>query len=477
MKSIKNLTMVIVDTINHAGAIHAINKSLEQITPERVIFFTNIEFGGVKFRNEFPVEVVIIERITSKEEYSKFIIYELINHIKTTHCLIIQHDGFVLNGSLWHDSWMEYDYIGAPWLYTDGRNVGNGGFSLRSFKLMEHTAGLSGLLGFGLASDGLDILGPEDEMIGRLFRGALEGHGCKFPTEEVASKFSFELQMPLGPTFGFHGIFHEPYKPIVVIVRDGAMGDVVMLEPVLRYFHENGYRVVLDTHIAFFDLYKNHYYPVYSVEDFPELARMNPIVYNLNMAYEILADTPNKYVHSYFEMCCIGIDNDSSPALYFNPDAKSMFPEGYVVVHWPKRQEERTPEVAVLIRHLVLNYFGQKVILLNGYDSDLEKYIPKSNITVFHAENTQMLMYLIAKANAFVGVDSGPAHIAGALGVKSDVFFCSTDPERINHYASWNPKRNNRCDKLCWHIQGGTEGQKCQLKGDEYLKCTKFKTL
>ena len=36
-------------------------------------------------------------------------------HIQTSHCLLIQSDGFVLFPDKWDDSWLDYDYIGAPW--------------------------------------------------------------------------------------------------------------------------------------------------------------------------------------------------------------------------------------------------------------------------------------------------------------------------------------------------------------------------
>lgn len=64
-------------------------------------------------------------------------IKELNKYIETSYVLIIQYDGFILNPDAWTDEFLEYDYIGAPWWYTDDCNVGNGGFSLRSKKLLE----------------------------------------------------------------------------------------------------------------------------------------------------------------------------------------------------------------------------------------------------------------------------------------------------------------------------------------------------
>ena len=53
--------------------------------------------------------------------------------------LIIQHDGFILNHKAWDNEFLNYDYIGAPvyWMGNKLIEVGNGGFSLRSKKLLK----------------------------------------------------------------------------------------------------------------------------------------------------------------------------------------------------------------------------------------------------------------------------------------------------------------------------------------------------
>ena len=62
-------------------------------------------------------------RINNINDYSYYCIYNLTNHIDTSHCLLIQADGFVINPNKWDDSWLEYDYIGAPWEYTDNAYI------------------------------------------------------------------------------------------------------------------------------------------------------------------------------------------------------------------------------------------------------------------------------------------------------------------------------------------------------------------
>jgi glycosyltransferase involved in cell wall biosynthesis len=151
----------------------------------------DIQFGGV---------VLLNPPLRSKEEYSQFIVREIHKHVKTSHMLIIQHDGYVVNWQAWDPNWLIYDYIGATWGYKDGMNVGNGGFSLRSLKLMQFVANVPRET----------VCHPEDHFICRTLRP----DGFKFAPEEVANRFSIEAHgaevafqgaSRYSGQFGFHG--------------------------------------------------------------------------------------------------------------------------------------------------------------------------------------------------------------------------------------------------------------------------------
>ena len=125
--------------------------------------------------------------------------------------MLIQFDGFVIGGKkAWRKEFLEYDYIGAPWNYHDGRNVGNGGFSLRSKKLLQVLADSAEIQKFH----------PEDNLIGREYRPLSESKGIKFPSEELAWKFAIECGDKYGWTykgqFGFHGFDVINHNKIVL---------------------------------------------------------------------------------------------------------------------------------------------------------------------------------------------------------------------------------------------------------------------
>lgn len=125
-------------------------------------------------------------------------LYELSAYIATNHALCVQWDGFILDGSAWDPSFLDFDYIGAVWPhYADGRNVGNGGFSLRSKKLLQACEQIPS-----------ELADAEDVAIGRLFRDELEACGIRIAPEAVARKFAYERTRPTGREFGFHGAFN-----------------------------------------------------------------------------------------------------------------------------------------------------------------------------------------------------------------------------------------------------------------------------
>jgi hypothetical protein len=136
-----------------------------------------------------------IAPIGSRFEYSRFMLRDLAAHLETQHVLCVQWDGYVLDSTRWDPAFLDYDYIGAPWPHFEqGMRVGNGGFSLRSRRLVEACAVLP-------ISDE-----AEDVTICRTHRRLLEQRfGLRFAPEELAQRFAYERMTPTGNEFGFHG--------------------------------------------------------------------------------------------------------------------------------------------------------------------------------------------------------------------------------------------------------------------------------
>ena len=195
MKDLPDLTLCAVDCINPVLALRALDISMQQC-----------RFGGAVFLSdsadqyELPgCRMVSIPRIRSRAEYSHLMLKDLGRHFATSHVLVIQWDGYVINGATWRPEFLQYDYIGAPWAFhSDDHRIGNGGFSLRSRRLLD-----------ALQDPQVADLDPEDDAIGRRYRDLLETrYGIRFPNEDLARAFSLESMPPIGPPFGFHGLMN-----------------------------------------------------------------------------------------------------------------------------------------------------------------------------------------------------------------------------------------------------------------------------
>lgn len=217
MVNLNNITLVSVTSVNVDRTIRALKHSTQGISFGEVLLLTDkdVSPSGIK-----TIKIDQLDYIA----YSKFIVYELHKFINTDFALIIQDDGFVINPNKWNDKFLNFDYIGAPFpipnpsdniSYRDPFGnlvrVGNGGFSLRSKKLLE--------LPTKLDLEWKPYFGyyNEDGFFAVHNKHLFEENGCKFAPVEIAAEFSHEKQtnetVGIIP-FGFHGKQNKNYHLI-----------------------------------------------------------------------------------------------------------------------------------------------------------------------------------------------------------------------------------------------------------------------
>lgn len=214
-----NVTLICVDCVDIKRAVKALDISSQRIKFGSSKLITSVDAGSILHPDERVIE---INHIGSVKEYSEFMINNLYFFINTEFALIVQHDGYVLRPSAWKEEFLNYDYIGAKWNQYLDNNVGNGGFSLRSKKLMK-----------ALAKDPvIQETHPEDHVIGRTYRAYLEKHhDIKFAPSKLADEFSIEAHQNPNPVyngqFGFHGReidftkYHMGHIPYLLKAQNG----------------------------------------------------------------------------------------------------------------------------------------------------------------------------------------------------------------------------------------------------------------
>jgi len=193
VRDVADVTVIGVDCVD-----------IDRLIRAAEITTTDLRFGAVRLLSSHASDhpwVVAIDHLGDIEAYNDFIVGRLHRYVDTPLALVIQHDGFVLNADAWSDEFRDWDYIGAPWAVDGARVVGNGGFSLRSKRLLERLAQPDITRPAGV---------PEDWFICVELREILERDGLRFAPPELAHRFSFEGDPAFGPTwqgqFGFHGL-------------------------------------------------------------------------------------------------------------------------------------------------------------------------------------------------------------------------------------------------------------------------------
>ena len=188
------LTIVAVDTLFYDLSLLAVQRTARIINPRDIIYLSDKDWDLANSTQ------ITIDPFSDKDRYNQIVIESLAKIISTTHTLIVQYDGFALNETLWDEMFLSYDYIGAPWPNFEYHQVGNGGFSLRSKRLIEIVADLAHLR---------PQYEAEDLFICRTIRPILENKfHIRFAPPEVALKFSFESPSHSKSAFGFHGVLN-----------------------------------------------------------------------------------------------------------------------------------------------------------------------------------------------------------------------------------------------------------------------------
>jgi hypothetical protein len=191
-----NIDLVSVNCLTPEESIKSLNYCSKYFSFNNSILFTSEKISN---KNH---EIINIEKFKDINDYSDFIL-NIGRFIKSDHVLIIQDDGHIVNPDKWDSSFLNYDYVGAPWPsnykwrkrwkranYQDAyknakkNRVGNGGFSLRSKKFLNYSSQFASCN--GIAEDVFLCLVN--------YENAVE-YGIKFAPFEVAYQFSLEVSL------------------------------------------------------------------------------------------------------------------------------------------------------------------------------------------------------------------------------------------------------------------------------------------
>lgn len=203
MKSLPDVTLISYDGNPVDRTVRVLNHCLSLF-----------KFGAVKFWTDKPedarsiankqIEIITVPKAT-KISCGNWLVNGI--DFKTSHCLLVNWDGWIINPGVWDDSWLQYDYIGCPWPsewignYILGPNrVGGEGFSLQSKKFIDACRMASNFFREDIATDVWKC---------QHMYWAFTNIGIKYAPVEVAGKFGWECPIEERTandhSFGFHG--------------------------------------------------------------------------------------------------------------------------------------------------------------------------------------------------------------------------------------------------------------------------------
>lgn len=196
--SLPNITLVMIETRCHELARMAVHDCLRHADFGEVLICSD-NFNLLRIPGATHA---LVPDWQDKLGWCKFLWQDAPNLIKTPQTLIIQWDSWIVDPAKWDPAFEACDYIGAPWWYGDGLNVGNSGFSLRSKRLMDFLLKHKEIFPVTTSN--------EDDLLSRHYRRTLEQHNFRWASQGLAAEFSFERTLGKADCFGFHGIFNWP---------------------------------------------------------------------------------------------------------------------------------------------------------------------------------------------------------------------------------------------------------------------------
>ncbi|MEO6490833.1 MAG: glycosyltransferase family 9 protein [Ferruginibacter sp.] len=259
----------------------------------------------------------------------------------------------------------------------------------------------------------------------------------------------------------------------IFIIRKIALGDVLWVEPVIRQLSLKYKKVVFKTEFA--SLFKN--YPLTNVSFVDSFSVYHKIMYKIHRYYnwrskyieldKAYEQNPRMHIlHAYQGKANLPATIEY-PKLYLkDSDSEVPVPAGkFIILHLETTSMRNFRNVYGVEWNTIIQYItdkGLEVIQLGIYPQQVKgaRYIK----TDLHG-----MTKLIDHCDLFIGIDSGPSHIAAALGKRCLIFFGSVNPWYRHFKALFNGTiMQSYCEfQHCYHEVTSTNGITCRLVGDE----------
>lgn len=262
-------------------------------------------------------------------------------------------------------------------------------------------------------------------------------------------------------------------KPIIYLERQRGLGDVLWVEPLIRQLAGKYRRVVVLS--GYNVLFQN--YPLSQVVFKNRLNWFEKWLYRidqklqhprffirLDMAYE---NHPKMhFLHAYQQNAALPF-TEEYPKLYLNEDELTDHKDlqkPFAVLHLDTWSEKNYRQVFGIDWTVIAEFLKNKNIEV----IQIGKAALNIRGTTYRQVDTRQMISLIKKSILFIGIDSGPSHLAASLSTPAIIFFGAIDPDfrhfkkLFNGYILQQP-----CIYAgCYHEVISVRGPVCPIAGD-----------
>lgn len=254
------------------------------------------------------------------------------------------------------------------------------------------------------------------------------------------------------------------------VVRKRALGDALWAEPVIRELAKKNSKVIFYTKIP--ELFENYdlqnviiknklKFWEHAIIRLGVLLGLRKIAIDLEMAYE---KRPKMHMlHAYQEEA--GLPKQKIyPRINLFPNEfprDLILPKKYALIHVESTAPRNYRKISGVNWNKITAVLEEKgyTVIQIGINPE-----PMTNAKHFKTSISEMIA-LIANASLFIGIDSGPSHIAASLRTPCILFFGAVLPEYRHFKELFNGIiLQNNCPYLgCYHEIISKSGPECKL--------------
>ncbi len=237
----------------------------------------------------------------------------------------------------------------------------------------------------------------------------------------------------------------------IILRRTYGFGDVLWVEPIARYFLSEGLAVNIVTEHG--EAFAHYLHELLSVNN-PHFFRYTRTI-DLDGAYE---SRPHLHLlKAYQEAAQIPHLLPTYPQIHLSETEKERkIPGEYVIFHLEETSQNFRNVYGIDWKEVRLYLENQ------GYTVfQIAKYKGEPSFDRYPTQNFREVISLLHRAKMFIGLDSGPSHIAAALGIPSLLFFGSVNPFFRHLPCFKGIFLQGACEKAhCYHL---SENPHCLL--------------